>query len=310
MPSPSTARSSTPNEWCSSTSPTRICVDLPRFDNAIKAGRPATELAQPVFVHGHADSGVHSHFFQCGDLAPRFDASRGNNRMGSYVAQLSKPFEVRAGHCAFAVHVGAQETSAEGFELRHHSLRLQRDSRTPSVDGAVSPGSVESEDDLCSANFFCDPLQESRVHLSVSESGTSNNDLTRAPCNNFFGARNGSNPAADPHLDAEISPRNVAELSHDLVILAFSHGGIQVDDVQPGIFLEFLQQTEDVGDGKLSLPSMNQLNRLPVLQIDAGNQHGKRTSTPRAARNSFSVRMDCTLSWKIEAANAASAAPC
>jgi len=65
---------------------------------------------------------------------------------------------------------------------------------------------------------------------------------------------------------------------------------------QPGIPLEFSQKAEDVGDRKLALPPVNQLNRLPVLQIDAGNQHGKRTSTPRAARNSFSRRMDCASS--------------
>jgi hypothetical protein len=35
--------------------------------------------------------------------------------------------------------------------------------------------------------------------------------------------------------------------------------------------LEFLQEAEDVGDGKLALSPVNQLNGLPALQIDAGN---------------------------------------
>jgi hypothetical protein len=41
---------------------------------------------------------------------------------------------------------------------------------------------------------------------------------------------------------------------------------------------------------------MNQLNGSSALQIDAGNQQGRRTATPRAARNSFNVRMDCVAS--------------
>src|ERR1700730_3835375 len=229
--------------------------------------------------------------------------------MGCRVAQLAKPFEGCAGASAFAVDVGAQEPGAEGFKLRHHCLCLKRDARAPAVNGDVSPGSVECDDDLFSANFFCEPPQKSGVHFSAAESGASNNDLACAPSGNFLGARSGSNPAAGAHFHAEIFSRTGAEVADEFVVLAFPHGGIEVDDVQPGIFFEFPEKPEDVGDSKLAPPPVNQLNRLPVLQIDAGNQHGRRTSTPRAARNSFSVRMDCTSSWKIEAASAASAAP-
>src|ERR1700731_5503372 len=214
--------------------------------------------------------------------------------MGRRVAQLAKPLEVRAGHRAFAVHVGAQEAGAEGFELRHHCLCLKRDARAPAVNGDVSPGSVERDDDLFSANFFCELPQESGVYFSAAESGASNNDLARAPSGNFLGARKSSNPAAHADVHAEIFSRTDAEVANEIVVLAFLHGGIEVDEVQPGIFLEFLQEAEDVGDGKFALPPVNQLNRLSVLQIDAGNQHGRRTSTPRAARNSFSARMGCT----------------
>src|ERR1700676_3458673 len=79
--------------------------------------------------------------------------------------------------------------------------------------------------------------------------------------------------------------------------------------MQPCVRLDFLEQAEDVGDGELALAAMNQLDRLTALQIDAGNQHGRRTSMLRAERYCLSSRMDCTLSWKMEAARAASAAP-
>src|SRR5437879_5955863 len=122
---PSTDRSSTRNAWCSSTSPTRICADAAECTCQSRASSEdqtsrSSESAQPVLVHGHADGGIHSHLFQCGNLAPRFDTARGDNRMGSRVAQPAKPCEVRARHRAFAVHVGAQESRAEVFALGHH----------------------------------------------------------------------------------------------------------------------------------------------------------------------------------------------
>src|SRR5260370_8775610 len=130
--------------------------------------------------------------------------------MGSRIAQPAKPFEICPGHGAFPVHVGAQESRAEGFELRHHFFGFKRDALAPAVNGDVSPGSVESDDDLFSMHFFCEPPQESSVHFSVAESGASNNALPCAPSATFFGTRNGSNPASDAHLHAEIFSRTGA----------------------------------------------------------------------------------------------------
>ena len=208
-------------------------------------------------VHGHADGGIHSHLFQCGNLAPRFDTARGDNRMGSRVAQPAEPFEVRARHRAFAVHVGAQESRAEVFELGHHFVSLKGDALPPAVNGDVSSGRVESDDDLFPTDCFCQLLQESDVYFSMAESGTSNNDLTRTPSDNFFGTRNGSNPTANAHLHAEILTCSRAQLAYQLAVLAFAHGRVQVNHVQPRIPLEFPQQAEDSGDGKLALPPAN-----------------------------------------------------
>src|SRR2546421_12750831 len=151
--------------------------------------------------------------------------------MGSRVAQLLKPFEVRAGHRTFAVDVGAQESRAERFELRHHFVGLKRQALPPAMNGDVSPGRVERDDDLFSVGFICEPPQESGIHFSAAESGTPDNYLARAPSGNFFSARNGSNPAANAHLHAEIFMCSRAELTYELIVLAFPHGRIQVDDV-------------------------------------------------------------------------------
>src|ERR1700730_5726445 len=79
--------------------------------------------------------------------------------------------------------------------------------------------------------------------------------------------------------------------------------------MQPRIAAKFLEQAEYVADGEFAAPPVNQLHGLSVLQVDAGDQHGRRTSMPRATRNSLSSRIGWMLSWKMEAASAASAAP-
>src|SRR5260370_7298640 len=147
--------------------------------------------------------------------------------MGSRVAQLAKPFEICPGHRACPVHVGAQKSRAEGFELRHHFFGLKRDALAPAVNGDVSPGSVESDDDLSSTNFFCEPPQESSVHFPAVESGASHNDLARAPSGNFLGTRNRSNPTSDAHLHAEIFSRTAPDLPNQFLVPAFSPSPIQ-----------------------------------------------------------------------------------
>src|SRR5438270_13713312 len=111
--------------------------------------------------------------------------------MESRVAQPAKPFEIRARHRAFAVHVGAQESCAKRFEARHHRLCLKRDALPPAVNRDVAPGRVESDDDLFSGDFVCQPPQESSIHFSSTESGASNNDLALAPPSYVFGAETG-----------------------------------------------------------------------------------------------------------------------
>ena len=157
------------------------------------------------------------------------------------------------------------------FELGHHFVSLKGDALPPAVNGDVSPGRVESDDDLFPTDCFCQLLQESGVYFSIAESGTSNNDLTRTPSDNFFGPRNGSNPPANAHQHAEILTCSRAQLAYQLTVLAFSHGRVQVNHVQPRIPLEFPQKAEDSGDGKLALPPANQLHGLPTLQVDTGN---------------------------------------
>jgi len=124
----------------------------------------------------------------------------------------------------------------------------------------------------------------------------------------LFSPRNGSNAPPTRTFISNFFRRSSAEFARKVVVLAFSHGGIKVDDVQQGYSLNFLRRPKTSATAS-SRFDMNQLDCLPALQVDAGNQHGKRTSTLRLDRNSFSVRIDCTAFVKDDAAKAASAAP-
>jgi len=76
--------------------------------------------------------------------------------------------------------------------------------------------------------------------FSLTEGGTPNNDLVRAPSSDFFCTSNSSNAATDAHLHSELLSRTLTEFAYEAVVLALAHGRVQVDDVQPGIFIEFL----------------------------------------------------------------------
>ena len=87
-----------------------------------------------------------------------------------------------------------------------------------------------------------------------------------------------------------------AELSHEAIVLALTHGGIEIDHMQPAVVSEPIEQAQNIGNGKFPFAPVYELNRLATLQINAGNQHGSLTVMPLDWRNSFNARMDCTWS--------------
>lgn len=56
-------------------------------------------------------------------------------------------FEIDAGERAFAVDVGAEKRSAEGFESLNHVLNVKRDGFAPAVRADFSSVGIESDDD-------------------------------------------------------------------------------------------------------------------------------------------------------------------
>jgi len=49
--------------------------------------------------------------------------------------------------------------------------------------------------------------------------------------------------------------------------------------MEPGMMTKTLEKAEHVGDGKFAAAAVDELHGLAVLQINTGNQHGRRTST-------------------------------
>ena len=210
-------------------------------------------------------------------------------------AEFSKPFEICAGHGAFAVDVGAEEGGAEWFELRHHVFGRKVQLAAPAVDGDAAFCGVQRNDNSIWVYFAGETAGGKRVlDFSFAKNCAADDDLVGAPLCDFLSASDGSNPAANANFHSVVACELLAHSSRTRsLFVAGAHRGIQVDDVQPGIGFEFFQQAKDIGDSQFAFAAVDQLDGLAALQIDAGNQHGRRTSTLRVARNSLSSRMDC-----------------
>src|SRR5262249_14653737 len=125
----------------------------------------APKSAQDALVDGHTDGGVHPHFAQRGNLSPRTDAPRCDDRMRSCVAELPKPREIRAGHRSFTAHVSAQERGAKGFELRENVLGAKGNRAAPAACGDLTFRRVEGDDDSSAGHRGPETAKEREVDV-------------------------------------------------------------------------------------------------------------------------------------------------
>ena len=112
------------------------------------------QLAEAVFVDGHADGGVHADFFEGVDFTAGLDSAGGDDGMLCSGAKIVEPFEIRAGHGAFAVNVGAEKGVAEGFELQHDIFRTESETAAPAVNSDAAFCGVEGNDDFMGRYLF------------------------------------------------------------------------------------------------------------------------------------------------------------
>jgi len=118
-------------------------------------------LSQAVFVHGHAYRCVHADFFEGVDFAAGLNATGGDDGVRSGVAELAEPFKIGAGHGAFAIDVGTQESGSEGLELGHDLLGVEFQAAPPAVGDDAAFVGVEREHDFAGINFCSKSAEES-----------------------------------------------------------------------------------------------------------------------------------------------------
>jgi len=159
-------------------------------------------LANAIFVEGHADGGVHADFFQGEDFAARGDAAGSDNRQGRGRAQVAEPVEIYAGHGALAVHIGAEEGAAIGFQLCHDFTWRDAQGLAPAVDHDFAPGGIEGDHDLFFIHAGTQALKKGKVGAAIFKGGAADNDLGDTEFGELRGAANRADAAADADFHA------------------------------------------------------------------------------------------------------------
>jgi len=55
--------------------------------------------------------------------------------------------------------------------------------------------------------------------------------------------------------------------------VAGADSGVEINNVQPLVGLEFFEEREDVGNGEFAAAAVDELDGLSGLEVDAGDQH-------------------------------------
>ena len=80
--------------------------------------------------------------------------------------------------------------------------------------------------------------EKAGVDLAFAKSGAADDDLVRAQAGNFPGAGDGSNAAANANFLFVALAGVETEFAGECVVVAGTDGGVQVDEMQPGIGFE------------------------------------------------------------------------
>src|ERR1700686_2945604 len=107
------------------------------------------------------------------------------------------------------------------------------------------------------------------MDVAFAERGAADDDLLGAPVRDSRGVRYRANSAAYADLRSVSVASLDAQLVDQFIVSGLAHGGGGVDDVQQGIFFEFVEQAENIRNCQFPPPAVHQLDRLSVLKIDA-----------------------------------------
>jgi len=155
---------------------------------------------------------------------------------------------------------------------------MKGDGFAPPVSGDLAAIDVESDHDSFARDGASKRTEELLVDFAASENSTADNDLSGAALRNASGTGNGANPAAYADVHFMLAARAFTKRCDQSVVLAFVHGGVEIDDMEPFVAAEFFKLCENVKDGKFATAAVDELDRMSGLQINAGNQHGGRAT--------------------------------
>lgn len=224
-----------------------LCAEVPRFAQQDKLSLglrfPTNKLllADPVFIEGHADSGVHADSLEGANFARGRDASRRNDGKLGGGAQGAKPTQIGSAHCAFAIDVGAQKGGAERFEDRKDVGWLDGKRRTPTMNDDAALCRVERHDDVLSSNPSGELFEKQKIRAAAAECGTADDDLFRAEFYKILRAVERPNTPADTNFHFVILAGFDAQSPDEAIIVAFAHGGVEIDYMQPLVIRKSVQ---------------------------------------------------------------------
>lgn len=198
--------------------------------------------------------------------------------MGSGAPKRREIVEIGAGESAFAIDISTEKRGAEWLESGHDLLSVESNQLAPTVSGDSSSIRVKRDDHASARHATDERAKKTKIYLAAIKCGATDDDLRCADVGELLCARDGANASADPDFHLVFAACAFTEGCDESVVVPFIHGGIKIDDVQPQIVAEFIELACDIGDGELAMASVDELDGLTGLEIDAGDQHGRRTS--------------------------------
>ena len=133
---------------------------------------------------------------------------------------------------------------------------MESELRQPCV--TTRPFAVSSAMRICFLADACASLfQKGQVRAASPEGRAADDDLLHAQLLEAHGAANRANTAAYAHLHFVFVARFDAKLPNERIVVAFAHGGVEVDHVQPLVARKAIKQAQHIGDGEFAFAPVN-----------------------------------------------------
>jgi len=135
----------------------------------------------------------------------------------------------------------------------------------PAVGGDFAFVGIQGDDDAPAGNGATESIEKVQIDSGGREDRAANDDLCGPAFKETPGARDRADSTADTDFHFVSAAGAFAERFDQCVVVAFVHGGVEVNDVQPRIGFEPIELREDIGDRDFASAAVNQLDGLAGL---------------------------------------------